>query len=674
MKNRYTLTFIIFFFLTMHQVSAQRRGPVFNDNIVPRIDITISTQDSIFIFENNHGDEERPVTFAFTSPDTTAIVEEIGFRLRGNTSRDAQKQSFRVSFNTYQQGGRFIDLKKLNFNGEHNDPSISRSKLCWEIVRDFGLPGPRVNHIELYMNGTYLGLYVNIEQYNDDFLKLRFGNHKGNLYKCTSEADLTDKGTNPDNYKIPAYDLRTNTEENDYSDLAHFIQVLNKPQEANFKDELEKVFNVNGYLKALAVEVITGHWDGYTGNKNNYYLYNNPATGKFEYILYDMDNTFGIAWDQNDWAEKNIYNWKLNDEPRPLTQNILAIPEYKDRFSFYVDQLLTRFFNEKAMNSRINKLKNVITDAAERDTYKSLDYGFTNEDFHNSFKENFNKKHVKYGILPYVKKRNTFARNQLNLRPNPGINLHINEFMASNGETIANEFGKFEDWIELYNSSEADIWLGDKFLTDNLRRPEKWQMPDITLSAGEFILFWADGSDIEDGDEESTSLGSHHAPYKLSRSGEQVGIFDAGFAPIDTMTFGEQIRDISFGRFPDGTGKFFFMQSPTPGKPNKLTPNSVSDDISNHHNQLTLAPNPFNRSLNLIITTSKPSSQAQVVISDLSGRIVSDFNSQLTLPKTILEWNGRDLNGKPLPGGVYIIKLMIKGEQHPITQKVIIQR
>ena len=62
--------------------------------------------------------------------------DQVGFRLRGNTSRYAQKKSFKVSMNTFSNL-KFLGLEKLNLNGEHNDPSIIRSKLCWDIFRDF---------------------------------------------------------------------------------------------------------------------------------------------------------------------------------------------------------------------------------------------------------------------------------------------------------------------------------------------------------------------------------------------------------------------------------------------------------------------------------------------------------------------------------------------------------
>ena len=91
-------------------------------------------------------------------------------------------------------------------------------------------------------------------------------------------------------------DLQTKQEGDDYSDLACFIDVLNNTPDADFPCAIEEVFNVADLLEQLALHVLKANWDNYSVNKNNYFLYNNPQTGLFEYIPYDLDNTWGINW------------------------------------------------------------------------------------------------------------------------------------------------------------------------------------------------------------------------------------------------------------------------------------------------------------------------------------------------------------------------------------------
>ena len=125
-----------------------------------------------------------PLLF-FESAGSTDTVSNIGFRLRGNTSRAADKKSFKISFNTFNPGGSWEGIEKMNLNGEHNDPSVIRARLIWEGMRDAGLPVSRSNHVNLFVNGVYHGLYYNLEHIDEEWLEKRFVQDHGNLWKCT---------------------------------------------------------------------------------------------------------------------------------------------------------------------------------------------------------------------------------------------------------------------------------------------------------------------------------------------------------------------------------------------------------------------------------------------------------------------------------------------------------
>jgi hypothetical protein len=142
--------------------------------------------------------------------------------------------------------------------------------------------------------------------------------------------------------------------------------------------------------------------------------------------------------------------------------------------------------------------------------------------------------------------------------------LVINEFMAINDATVMDEFGEYNDWIELYNYGSNDIELTGMCLSDNSSSPVKWIFPETTITAGTFMILWADG------DEEQ---GAYHLPFKLSGSGEEIGLYDrveSGTAEIHMIVFGQQTADISYGMFPDGYGNWTRMEEPTPGTYNTL--------------------------------------------------------------------------------------------------------
>lgn len=130
--------------------------------------------------------------------------------------------------------------------------------------------------------------------------------------------------------------------------------------------------------------------------------------------------------------------------------------------------------------------------------------------------------------------------------------------MASNNQTIADEAGNYDDWIEIYNDGEDSANVQGFFLTDNLNNPTKWAFPDTSIPSKRFLITWADAD---------TGQGKLHTNFKLSANGEQIAIFD-GNNFIDSLTFGQQKTDISYGRYPDTSSNWYFFAEPTPGTSN----------------------------------------------------------------------------------------------------------
>lgn len=426
-KNRMKQTILstILFFSASVALLAQS-DLVFDDTTLPEIHISIdqSYLDQILEPGNEDSEEEFSADFLFASDNYEATELNVGFRLRGNTSRDSEKKSFKIAFNAFEKGRDLEGLEKLNLNGEHNDPSIIRSKLCWDLMQKMGVHSPRANHVKLYINEAYKGLYINVEHIDEEFAEERFGDKTGNLYKCLYPADLNYKGENPDLYKEMGggrrtYELTINEEEDDYSDLANFIKVLNRTPINELPTELEKVFDVNSYLKILAVEIMTGHWDNYGFNQNNYYLYHNPVDDKFYYIPYDMDNTFAVDFFGNpDFAEHDMYEWHDEDRNRPLTQRLMSLQRYRSLLSIYMEELL-EYYDPEVLFPRIDALKAMIQTAAEADTYKSLDYGFTNEDFDLSYTAKPDYSFVRMGLKPFITTRYESTVSQLIITSTP---------------------------------------------------------------------------------------------------------------------------------------------------------------------------------------------------------------------------------------------------------------
>jgi len=138
--------------------------------------------------------------------------------------------------------------------------------------------------------------------------------------------------------------------------------------------------------------------------------------------------------------------------------------------------------------------------------------------------------------------------------------IRINEVSAINSTIITDNNGDYDDFIELYNYGSTTVSLSGMYLTDNYLLPNLFLIDtNISLNPGEYILFWAD---------DEVTQGKLHTNFRLSGSGEEVGLFSATMTVIDSITYDNQFEDVSYGRFPNGSTTNNLFPIPTPNAEN----------------------------------------------------------------------------------------------------------
>ena len=347
------------------------------------------------------------------------IYENVGIRYKGNSSFhgvSSPKKPFKVDFNRYVSGQHFHGVKKLNFANSLWDPSMMREVLGYDTFAAVGCPASRTSHIKLYVSvpGIYerelFGVYIAIEQVDKVYLADRFSNNGGNLYKAAMwGADLKWLGGESAPYR-ECYEKKTNEAEDDWSDLIHFIDVLNNTDSASFKIEIEKVFNVDGFLSYLAANTALSNLDSVAGRNCNFYLYNNPATGKFEFIPWDLNEAFGnhtFPRDNGLTADEmltlDIYN-PVSPGEHVLIERILAVPEYMDAYLAKLRALVEGYFSESSMHVEIDTIYDLIKNDVYLDSYKQ----YSSVDFDKSIVEDIpddiSPERI-LGLKPFVTRR-----------------------------------------------------------------------------------------------------------------------------------------------------------------------------------------------------------------------------------------------------------------------------
>jgi len=747
---------------------------LYDDSQVAVVEVEVVPEAIDYMYSHVWSDSLHPATVRFQNAWIDETVGEVGLRLRGNTSRNAAKKSFKLDFNGLVPGREFHDVDKLNLNGEHNDPTIQRSKLCWDLFQRAGLHASRAAHAELRINGQLFGLYVSVEHVDDEFLRRHFADDSGNLWKCLWPATLEWRGPDGDDYKQTegdhrVYDLKTNEEADDYSALVRLIRVLHQTPDAAIEDSLESCFDVADALEVFAIDVLVGGWDDYRYLGNNFYLYHEPAEDRVHFIPYDYDNTFGVDWFGVDWTQRDVYDW--GQSSRPLAERLLARPRWRALYAHFVEHYALRLADRAHWEARLDTLRLRGAPVAELDSFRTLDYGFDIDDYHAGCGlAHYQNQHVGRGIrefadlrvpsalaqleavdagpsiyraavaprapwsgdslrveaavfapaggldvlarwrtaegAPWQERALAFAGDPLAPRveaadawratlPPPGPAdwvelevlaadgegrlhrwpatgpkrlavartgaLRLNELLALNDSQGQDPAGEHDDWAELLNLGDAPAPLAGHYLSDDPDELTRWRFPDDApaLAPGERILVWCDDDLGQEG---------LHASFALSGGGEFLALTAPdGSSVLDSLSFGPQQTDVSWGRLPDGTGDWTFL-APTPGAANDGLP--VAERAPRPARlELTATPNPFNGRCAITLRASA-AGPARLVLHDLLGRVV--WSTELRLEAGAARqvvWEGRDASGAEAASGRYWLLVAAAGETRtlPLT-------
>lgn len=209
-------------------------------------------------------------------------VKSVAIRKKGFIgSLDDYRPSLKITFDEYVDGQNPIaGLDRLTLNNNKQDHGLVSQHLTYRTFRKAGLPAPRVGFARVAVNGEYLGVYSNVEAVRKPFLKAAFGDGSGELYEGTI-ADLYPKSLDRLEAKGKA----------DTKPLMPLAELLAAKGDLDLA-KVNELVAVPQFLKFMAVESLIGFWDGYAQNQNNFYLYRNPANGKYYFIPWGADGAF----------------------------------------------------------------------------------------------------------------------------------------------------------------------------------------------------------------------------------------------------------------------------------------------------------------------------------------------------------------------------------------------
>ncbi len=298
----------------------------------------------------------RPFADIYTWFSATVTVDgethaEVGVRKKGFVgSQSDTKPSLKLRFDRYVDGQSLGGvMERMTLNNSVQDPSMVNTCMSYRVFAAAGNPASRCNFATVAVNGKDLGLYVHVEEIKAPFLLRHFDSAEGNMYEG-NVSDFTPvyRGT---------FEKKNNEDANDWSDIDAVVAALDDPSDAGL-EALGEIVDLDRYLSHWATEVLIGHWDGYAGDRNNYWFYREPG-GRFVFIPWGVDDTFHLRDDPNPFDD-------ISDPPVSVLA-LTAIPNrlynHPDWRAAYVERLkdiLETVWDTEALLAAVDEMGAVV--------------------------------------------------------------------------------------------------------------------------------------------------------------------------------------------------------------------------------------------------------------------------------------------------------------------------
>ncbi len=679
--------------------------------------------------------------------------DTVGVKYKGNSSYSAGniKNPVHISLDEYKSHS-YQGFKDVKLGNNYADPSMIREVLSYDILKNY-MDCPRSNFAQLYINGSYIGLYSNDEAINKKFCGDHFYSSNNVFIKCNpivaptaaikSNLKTIPSATDSSSY-FNFYELKSNAGWNDLVALTNSVSVSTT--------SLSSIMDMDRAIWMLAYNNVLVNLDSYTGAfAQNYYLYKDK-TQRYNPIMWDLNMSFGgfpfVGSSNTSMGSLSITNQQqlsatihATDVYWPLINDVMANPMYKRMYIAHMRTIINEMFSSNLYQTKATQLQAIIDTAVQSDVNKFYSYvqfqnAMTNNYSVGSYSvpgiSNLMTARVAYlsgtsdftattptittpvlnNTSPVYNTSVSVASQVINTNSNavylgyrydvtdkftrvlmyddglhndgasgddvygvdipvlsgsiqyyiyaennnagifspqraeheyyvitantatPGLgSLVINEFLADNTLLQKDEYSNREDWIEIYNTTNTLLDLSNVYLTDDYSTPMKWKFPSgTTIKPNSYVMVWAD-------DDSSEVI--YHTNFILNKSGEKL-MLSYSSTILDSITFGAQASNITYGRCPNGSGPFISLPANSYNSENCTV---GLQEFNILKNEITVYPNPANNEF--MVSMKNSNTPVDIDIINAIGQTVYTATIKNTLSVNTESWHS----------GIYFIRV-----------------
>ena len=293
---------------------------------------------------------ESPYTYVEASVSIDGVVfPKVGLRKKGFIgSLSNTRPSLKIKLNHVDKEGGIEGLTNLTLNNNKQDTSLMSQFMGYALFNAIGSPAPRCAYAKVTVNGESLGIYAHVETVRKPLLQRAFGNTKGPLYEGTV-VDFYEGWEN-------SFEHKRGDDERGRAHINALIDLLADPKAT--EADIGELVDLESFYRFWAIEGLVGFWDGYSGNKNNFFVYLNPENNKFHFIPWGMDSIF----------TKMSKLEFMNDRRAPIsvkTQGLIAYKLYqlesgRKRYAEVLTEILDKHWNTSELLVVLDKAAGMV--------------------------------------------------------------------------------------------------------------------------------------------------------------------------------------------------------------------------------------------------------------------------------------------------------------------------
>jgi hypothetical protein len=305
--------------------------------------------------------------------------QDVAVRYKGNgtymESRGALKRSVKIDLNKYVKGQKLAGRTTLNLHSNVADASWMNEVLSHRLYREAGVPAPRTAYARVYLtvpgqyDRQYVGLYSLVENVDKEFLDDHFDSKKGALYKPVTPSLFTDLGDAWAKYQ-QTYDPKDEITTEQAQRVIDFARLVTKGSDEEFAAKLGDYVDLDETARYFAVTVWLATMDSILALGQNYYLYLDAKTHRFQFLPWDLDHSFGQFMGGEANARLSIQRpWRGDNR---FLERLFKVEAFRTLYLAKLEEMSKTIFVPERFAAQVDALAPVLRPSVEEESKEKV--------------------------------------------------------------------------------------------------------------------------------------------------------------------------------------------------------------------------------------------------------------------------------------------------------------